>query len=154
MTQVYDRIYISNGDDACNPELLQQNGITGILCVALEYRTRHVEAAIPQLVGWENIRYCGLHDEFPEHTRNTDQQLWRAVQTFTDLYNEGRATLSHCKAGHNRSVAVVVGYLVQSGKFRTVDEAYSHIAAQRECRLQPLLKEHLRELFEKPGVVL
>jgi hypothetical protein len=60
----------------------------------------------------------------------------------------GHVVLSHCAAGHNRSVATVVGWLVKSGRCRTVNDAYTYVRDRHESDLQPILKAHLARLYD------
>jgi hypothetical protein len=137
-SKVQDRVFIGNGFDACNAALIAEHGITAIVSVALEF---HPDAV-------DTIYRCGLHDEFPDHPVNTDEQLRAAVDSFEMAYNAGHVVLSHCAAGHNRSVATVVGWLVKSGRCRTVNDAYTYVRDRHESDLQPILKAHLARLYD------
>lgn len=137
-SKVMDRVYIGTGYDACNAALITEHAITAIITVALEFNPTTTPV----------VYRCGLHDEFPDHPVNTDEQLRAAVDAFEAAYDTGCTVLSHCAAGHNRSVATVVGWLVKSKQFASVDEAYAFVEAHHECNMQPLLRQHLSRLYD------
>lgn len=141
ITEVYPRVFVSDGPTAGNIPLIQSLGITGIVNAALEFDHRY-----PSTI---QLQRCGLHDEFPGCQENSDSQLIWAVKCLAMMMREGKVVLSHCKAGHNRSGAIVVGALVDLCVFPNVFEAYGRIAAERELHIQPKLLKHLSRLY--PG---
>ena len=143
ITRVYERIYISDGPTAMNPGVVERFGITGIIRTASEFDT-HVHASQDVSVV-DGI----IYDEKPSREVNTDEQINTAVNGLARMYDEGRTVLSHCAAGHNRSGAIVVGFLTQAGIYRNVYESYGVIASLRALHIQPLLLQHLHRLY--PG---
>lgn len=141
ITEVYPKVFVADGPTAGNLQLIQSLGITGVVNAALEFDYKY-----PSPI---QLCRCGLHDEFPGCQENTDNQLMWAVTCFVRMRQEGKIVLSHCKAGHNRSGAIVVGGLVEMGVFPNVFEAYGRIAAERELHIQPKLLKHLSRLY--PG---
>ncbi len=113
--------------------------INAIVCVAIEYR--------PEQLYDFPVERCGLHDEFPGQPRNEDSQITSAVDLFVAHWESGRTVLAHCHKGHNRSVAVVAGFLQKTGKVRSIHEAIGFLCSRQECHPAPRLVQHLSELY-------
>ena len=116
MTEVYDRIYISNGEEACNVELLRANDIKALVCVALEFKSRHdaIRRESPVIyTAWQ-----GMHDEYPGGTRNTDQQILDAVTAFRTLYENVGVQCTLALQGRAQPICRRRGWL--SGTVREV----------------------------------
>lgn len=142
MDLIIPNIYVGNAVDAYDEEKVIDSGVDAIICVALEY---HPE----EIYSFEVVR-CGLHDEHENMPENTDSQLLKPINELKRLIDSGKTVLVHCSAGRNRSVAVIVGYLVLSGKFKAVAEAYNYVCSKHtESSMTKKLKQHLEKLFEK-----
>jgi len=117
MTQIRERLYLGNIDDAFNEEELKAKGITHILSVTQ---------------GKSRVSFV-KHEQIVMNDRgDTDLErvLAKAIPFIEEGQEDGNTILVHCKAGQNRSATVVIAYLMKRhGK--NLYEAHKEVKTKR-----------------------
>lgn len=129
MDFVTNRIAVGSKNDLCQKQRLINNGITGILNVAINLdvnlfnprREDKIEGRFP-------FDYCkvGLND----NENNLPSSLAAAVLVLEQLLERNEKVLVNCRAGASRSATVVALYLVKH-EGMTYDEALNKMKVKR-----------------------
>jgi protein-tyrosine phosphatase len=127
MDWVTDDIAIGNYLEAQDRGLLQREGIVAVLCL-----DRTLQGKAPTDLGLKAIEVIPLEDG----AGNDPRLFRRAVDTLTDLCQQGGPVLVQCHAGRSRSAVVVAGYLVKTLGIAP-EEALARLAAKREVAVAP-----------------
>ncbi len=138
MYRVRDNLYIGNGEEAANRDLLEEYGIKAIVNCTKDW-PNWFEG--DEELGIEYLR-VPIDDPDPEYKDYLDQ----AVFWIRERIERGRPVLVHCAAGRSRSCAVVLSYLCSDGM--TPDAAWEQMRSISDnFILQDIFREILEERF-------
>jgi len=104
--KVTDKIYLGSMQAAASRLVLSSLGITHVLTVANDARPRHLDDQYENLI-------C-LHLQLPETNNSMLKPLFERAFSFIEQGKQHGSVLVHCLAGVNRSVSIVIAYLMYS----------------------------------------
>lgn len=128
MSLIQDNLYIGSYGDVSREGFLKERKVTAILCCAEEVPLvpcQKLAIGIREDIHIEKIPM----DDFCEHTM-TREYLLSGVAKVATWLSDGHVVMVHCFGGINRSVSVVLAYLMIYQKM-TFDLAYKLISIRR-----------------------
>jgi len=154
-------------DESTDIELLVERRVGGVLCCVsgLELENHLLKRGKDQTVlDWEystaniEVAYCDVSDSLSCNILD----VWREAEPVLDQWQrEGRKVVINCVAGHNRSAAVAILWLVSKANFSLLDAAH-HVQDLRGCVLSnhafrlslvrhAMAKSNVGQIPSKPG---
>lgn len=117
--QIDDNLFLGNGYDAADWEVLEELGISGVVNATRELRCYFEDEDIDYLkIDVLDNGVATIRPHFDEFLQFLEQ-------------HKGEKILVHCYMGSSRSATLVLLYLVKS-KGMTVDEALNYLKARRD----------------------
>jgi dual specificity MAP kinase phosphatase len=120
-TAVLPYIFVGSAQDAKNLVALKAAGITHILNVADNVKNHH-----PTEFVYENLQVKDRNDD-----EGVSRVFQRAREFVEISHQSGGKVLVHCMMGQNRSVAVVMGILLQLHPEWNLKECYANVLKLR-----------------------
>ncbi len=116
MTPITNQLLVGSRVDACNSDLLKQQGVDVLLSLASIARPEGVRVQMQ----------LDVRDRIPL----PDEMIGQAMDFLHSQLQSGRRVMVHCEMGISRSPALVASYLHQFENL-SLDAAISHIQAVR-----------------------
>lgn len=137
--QILNWMFLGDLGEALDLPMLHRRGITAVLNVISwwELCSRLPDDLPPErllpMYAAEGISYEGL--DLEDRLFSDLDEGWPMAETYIqECFKEGRKVLVNCYAGHNRSAAIVVCWLVLREKWYILD-ALAHVQKLRGCVL-------------------
>lgn len=140
-----DNLWVGNGQGACNEELINEASITDIVNMALEYHSENnIGIKCPKLL---HVARRGLRGD----GTNPDIAIRDAVDVVLSAMKDDGIVLSHCHAGHDRSVCVAYAAMIETGIVKTMQEAHEFRLKLNPDATPPVpdLFAHFSRLYDK-----
>mmetsp|Transcript_43160 Transcript_43160/g.113627 ORF Transcript_43160/g.113627 Transcript_43160/m.113627 type:complete len:175 (+) Transcript_43160:495-1019(+) len=127
-------------DESTDIELLVERNVGGVLCCVsgLELENHLLKRGKDQMVlDWEystaniEVGYCDISDSLTSNILD----VWREAEPIlAEWHQAGRKVVINCVAGHNRSAALAILWLISKEEYTLLDAAH-HVQDLRGCVL-------------------